>query len=199
MTHTDAPEPDPFTACDSAPETEGRSGFRASPLVLLGPALATALLLWVLVPREADGEPRVEASSARHVERPVIYGQNPPSSGDHHPVWWDCGVYEAAIPTEHAVHSLEHGAVWLTYHPDAPADEVRQLRTLADLDYILLSPNPAQPQPVMATAWNQQIGQITLDLPALKEFVRVHRKSPQAPEPGALCTNGTTTDLVERD
>lgn len=186
-------------AVDDTPAGSPGRGRRSSVLVPVGAVLALALLLWLLVPRSSDGEPvPVAGSSARHVETPVAYAQTPPSQGDHHPVWWDCGVYSTQIPAEHAVHSLEHGAVWLTYRPDAPLPDVDRLRRVADLDYLLMSPSPLQAHRFMATAWGHQLGQDVLDVPALEAFVREHRKSADAPEPGALCTNGTTRDLVKR-
>lgn len=139
-----------------------------------------------------------EQTSARHVEGPVSYAQTPPTGGDHHPVWWDCGTYPTAIPEEHAVHSLEHGAVWLTYRPDASAADVERLRAVAARDYMLLSPHAEQRPAFVATAWGHQLAQDELDVPAVEAFVREHRRSADAPEPGALCTNGTTRDLVKR-
>ncbi len=34
---------------------------------------------------------------------------------------------------------MDHGAVWITYRPDVPADQVNILRDLAREDYVLVS------------------------------------------------------------
>jgi len=49
-----------------------------------------------------------------HVAGPIAYTEKPPMGGAHNVVWQNCGVYEALIHSEHAVHALEHGAVWIT-------------------------------------------------------------------------------------
>src|SRR5690606_24102580 len=97
---------------------------------------------------------------------------------------------------EHAVHSLEHGAVWLSYHPDLPADQVALLEELGDDDYMLVSPVPEQQSPVAATAWDHQLERDTADEKTLKAFIREYKQGAQTPEPGAACTGGTTTNLV---
>jgi hypothetical protein len=53
-----------------------------------------------------------------HVTGTLTYPVSPPVGGDHNPVWQNCmgSVYDAAIATENAVHSLEHGAVPATIH-----------------------------------------------------------------------------------
>lgn len=198
MSDFDRPHPLPRAGGGEQTAPHARPG-RSTLLVTAGALLALALLLWLLVPRSSDGEmvPSAE-SSARHVEEPVSYAQTPPTEGDHHPVWWDCGVYATEIPEEHAVHSLEHGAVWLSYREDAEAADVDRLRRVASRDYMLMSPHPRQAQRFVATAWGHQLTQDELDVPAIEAFVREHRKSNSAPEPGALCTNGTTRDLVKR-
>lgn len=137
--------------------------------------------------------------AARHVTTPVDYDTVPADGGDHHPVWWDCGTYDRPVPDEHAVHSLEHGAVWLTYRGDVGDDVVEALEDLADRSFLLLSPRDDQTSPVMATAWGEQLAQPTLDVAELAAFVEEHRLSPRAPEPGASCSDGTTEDLVRRD
>ena len=52
-----------------------------------------------------------------HTTDPVTYTETPPAGGPHDPVWHDCGVYTQQVRNENAVHSLEHGTVWITYRP----------------------------------------------------------------------------------
>ena len=127
-----------------------------------------------------------------HVTTPVTYPQTPPAGGQHAPVWLNCGTYTEPVTNENAVHSMEHGAVWVTYQPTLPAEQVQALKAALPPTYTLVSPYPGLPAPVVASAWGKQL---TLDSgadPRLAEFVRTYRQSPQAPEPGAACTGGTT-------
>lgn len=64
-----------------------------------------------------------------HVETQVKYEMNPPVGGDHHPRWMNCNgdVYKNPVPEVNAVHSLEHGAVWVTYNDKADKAEVGKL------------------------------------------------------------------------
>jgi hypothetical protein len=71
-----------------------------------------------------------------HVEGPVDYaveepGVVPPVGGPHWSQFMNCGFYDEPVISEAAVHSLEHGAVWITYDPAIGDDEVSQLRSLA--------------------------------------------------------------------
>ena len=77
-----------------------------------------------------------------HLAGPIVYTESPPVGGKHNVVWQNCGVYNVPIHNEHAVHSLEHGAVWITYRPDLAPDQVQMLRALASDDFLLLSPYP---------------------------------------------------------
>ena len=127
----------------------------------------------------------------QHTEGVVNYAQTPPVGGEHNPVWQNCGFYDEPVTDENAVHSLEHGAVWITYSPDLPQDQVDQLRDLAHSQtYILVSPYPDLPSPVVASAWGKQLRLESADDPSLGRFVRAFRQGPQTPEPGAVCTNG---------
>jgi hypothetical protein len=131
--------------------------------------------------------------SRDHVDGPVAYAQMPPVGGEHAPAWQNCDFYTDPVGNEHAVHSLEHGAVWVTYGPDLPADQIDALRRLAaDEPYLLVSPFPGLPVPVVASAWGQQLRLDAADDPRLVQFLRAFAQGPQTPEPGAPCTGGTS-------
>jgi hypothetical protein len=128
-----------------------------------------------------------------HMAGPIAYTESPPVGGAHNVVWQNCGIYAAPIHKEHAVHSLEHGAVWITYRPDLPPDQVQMLRSAASDDFILLSPYPGLASPVVASVWNHQI---RLDGAAdvrLQPFIDRYKNNPDTtPEFGAPCAGGTS-------
>jgi hypothetical protein len=133
-----------------------------------------------------------------HVEGPVSYPQTPPVGGNHSPIWQNCGFYDTPIPNESAVHSLEHSAVWITYQPDLPEEEVDALRQLAHRQpYVLVSPFPDLPAPIVASAWGYQVALDSSDDPRLGEFVRAFRLGSKAPERGAPCTRGIGVPIEE--
>ncbi len=131
-----------------------------------------------------------------HVNGTVSYAQSPPVGGEHASAWQNCGIYAEPIRNETAVHALEHGAVWVAYRPDLPADQVEQLRGLVrGRSYTLLSPYPDLDRPIAASAWGVQL---KLDSPAderLSQFIAKYRQGPQTPEPGAACVGGVGTPV----
>jgi len=137
--------------------------------------------------------------SREHVTGPQTYAQVPPVGGAHNAIWENCGVYDSPVPNEMAVHSLEHGAVWITYQQDLPADQVQLLRNLAKgQSYVLVSPwsgDPPLPSPIVASAWGLQLKLDNASDPRLSEFVRRYANGPQTPEPGAVCYGGNGTPI----
>lgn len=85
----------------------------------------------------------------------MTYAQAPPNQGEHLPVWQRCGFYPTAIGDEHAVHSLGHGAVWVTYRPELSEDDIGLQRELARrTEDVLVSRDPTGlSAPVVVSAW----------------------------------------------
>jgi len=130
--------------------------------------------------------------AGRHTEAAVDYGQAPPAGGEHHPVWQNAGFYEEPVRNETAVHTLEHGAVWITYQPDLPQGQKDEIRRLVEGQTCMLaSPYPGLDSPVVASAWGKQLRLEDAGSPDLEGFVRAYRQGEQTPEPGAVCTGGT--------
>ena len=125
--------------------------------------------------------------SRKHTRKPVNYAQTPPVGGPHNPLPQTCGFYSKPVQNEHAVHSMEHGAVWITFRPDLPKDQVEKIKGLAQKSYVLASPYPGLPSPVVASAWGKQLKLNSASDPRLERFVNAYRQGPQTPEPGAPC------------
>ncbi|CAN5200904.1 DUF3105 domain-containing protein [soil metagenome] len=142
---------------------------------------------------EIEGLKTFGTLTATHVDGTVDYqaeyGMDPPAGGNHNAVWLNCGVYDQPQENEHAVHALEHGAVWITYDPDALSEsEVETLRSEAPSTYSIVSPYPGLPAPVVISAWSAQVQLDGVDDPRLEQFVQKYWKAATAPEPGAACT-----------
>lgn len=159
-------------------------------------------------PATSHNGPKARALRHTHVTGPVTYAVTPPVGGDHSPTWLNCGIYDKPVPNENAVHDLEHGAIWITYRPFLPPDEVSQLRAFAERQtivspggqsgsrYMDLSPYPGAPAPIVASSWGFQLRLASPTDPRLQQFVSKFRVSrPYTPEYGGPCTGGAGTPL----
>jgi hypothetical protein len=159
-------------------------------------AMMLAMVLLGVVPVFAqtlpEGVQSFEIPSRFHTEGPVSYQPIPPVGGNHAPVWQNCGFYDVPIYDENAVHSLEHGAVWITYRPDLLSpDQVEVLRGLArNHSQVLVSPYAGLPAPVVASAWGRQLRLEGAYDPRLEQFVSAFERGVQSPEPSGPCTGG---------
>jgi hypothetical protein len=132
--------------------------------------------------------------AGQHLAGAITHKETPPIGGAHNVAWQNCGIYTEPIHNEHAVHSLEHGAVWITYRPDLPADQVQALQAVAADDYMLLSPYPGLPAPVVATAWNHQLALDGASDLRLAAFIAEYKNNPRTtPEFGASCYGAIRT------
>jgi hypothetical protein len=114
----------------------------------------------------------------------VAYQSNPPSSGNHYPVWADYASYTETVPRGYWVHDLEHGAVVLLHRPDAGSEVIDALRAAYDaipLDpkcthrRVVLTPDPLMPQPFAVVSWGFRMLCDVVDESAILDFVALHR------------------------
>ena len=146
-----------------------------------------------LASQDIEGVETIEVTTFDHVDGPVEYEQAPPVGGNHNAIWTNCGIYTEPIPAENTVHSLEHGAVWITYQPDLAQAEIDALTELVgDRTYVVLSPYKGQESPVMASAWGLQLGVDSADDERLAAFLTKYVQGEQTREPGAACSGGIT-------
>ena len=128
------------------------------------------------------------ARSRNHAQGTIDYpGKHPPSGGSHNPVPLTCGLYNQQPPDEFAVHSLEHGAVWIAYDPSLPSSDVAVLAPFGQLDHVIVSPYAGMDAKVTLVAWEHRLELDSVDDPRLKQFVDAYRNGPTAPERGGAC------------
>lgn len=162
--------------------------------IVLGVAIVLGLLaLGLRDPETIHGLKHFLGLERGHDENAVYDTTDglPPVGGIHSPSWLNCGIYDAPVETKNAVHSMEHGAVWLTYQPDLPADEVAELQDMVRGEpYVVMSPFPGLAAPVVLTAWGLQL--VIDDLPdaRIANFIKMYELGPQTPEVGASCSGG---------
>lgn len=191
---------------ESASPAPGR---RRAVLVATATAIAVVVVLAVLLPqvvdqaREANApEPSPGAADLAlvelyedvktdHLDKGVRldYPENPPVGGSHDEEWLQCGVYRKPVREENAIHSLEHGTIWITYKPGLSRAE---LRTLADAlpDKGILSPFEDMDSEVVITAWATQLLLDGPDDPRLERFIEVYGDGHTAPEAMNSCEGG---------
>lgn len=143
-------------------------------------------------------------AGAAHVSCDEGYDRAPPSSGPHFGAWQNCGFYTAPVRDYTAVHALEHGAVWIAYHPDLDASQLAEIEARVDDDtHLLAAPYPGLGNPVVLTAWLRQLAVDEWSDPAVAEFLDdfTGRRSSTAPEAGASCTDavGRPPDAPDAD
>jgi hypothetical protein len=130
----------------------------------------------------------------------IEYSTNPPCTGEHYPAWAAYQTYAFPVPRGYWVHSLEHGAVVITYNcDDGCADEVAQVEAMIDgltadlrcssagIDVqVILTPDPLLDLRWGLSSWGNTLRADCLDLDAFEDFYYDHVG--QAPED--ICGGG---------
>ncbi len=111
------------------------------------------------------------------------YNSNPPTSGPHYAVPARPGFRDEPIADEHLVHSMEHGLIWLSYHPRISEAAVEQLREYVD-GWTVITAREANDTDIAVAAWGRldtfdiEISAETLseaDQARIKDFISRYR------------------------
>jgi len=171
----------------------GQTTVQPAPAKVANPTDITGLLAYDTAGYPGPGTPSSGTLGHDHVPGPVTYAVTPPVGGPHNGIWMNAGVYTKPVPSERAVHNLEHGAVWITYRPNLPADQVAQLvdffnkQSMIDEPsdqgrtnrFVDLSPwaDNSLPSPIVISSWGYQLGVTSPSDPRLQQFVDTFRHS----------------------
>ncbi|MBI4158542.1 MAG: DUF3105 domain-containing protein [Candidatus Yanofskybacteria bacterium] len=120
----------------------------------------------------------------------VAYNSNPPTSGEHYGTPARPGFRESVIADGNLIHSLEHGLVWVSYHPRI-GEEADKLRDITS-PLVVVTPREANDADIAVASWgrldtfNLEDGIIDDDdLQRINDFVkRYANKAPERIPPG---------------
>lgn len=209
-----------------APEPDRRPSGGRGRLILLtillvgagtyGAVIASTLLgddrsenLRTFAPTEANRDPSLVLpgvttgpATGLHVgpDERVAYTSIPPSGGSHDASWINCmgSIYDRPVRTESAVHSLEHGAVWIAFDPARVRDgDVERLaERVRDVPYTMMSPYPGLAAPISLRSWGHALAVADASDQRIDPFITALRQNRYTnPEVGASC--GTPDGILE--
>jgi Protein of unknown function (DUF3105) len=164
------------------------------------------VLAWDTNGWPGNGDSHRGALEHQHVSGPVTYAVLPPVGGPHNATWMNAGVYTKPIPSERALHNLEHGAVWITYDPNLPKAQIATLTKFVGAQsmisespqassianqanrYVDLSPwaQDTLPSPIVLSSWGYQLRVTSPADPRMQQFMNTFRNGPKySPEDGS--------------
>jgi hypothetical protein len=143
---------------------------------------------------QIQGVSKKDYKSGKHInaQQRVAYDQFPPFGGPHDGAWAACNgvVYSTPVRTENLVHSLEHGAVWITYNPDlVTGDALDKLKDRVEgRQYTVMSPYPGLDKAISLQSWGHQLKLDSADDERIDQFIQSLRRNQYTyPEIGASC------------
>ena len=115
------------------------------------------------------------------------YSSNPPTSGSHWPQPAKCQIYIDEIADEAAIHSLEHGAVWVSYKNKNDKNIVAKLADLVkgNSNKVLLSPRSKNDSAIAVVSWNRLLKLDDFDSRKITDLINNYKNN--SPEPFASC------------
>ncbi len=138
-----------------------------------------------------DGTQTVGITTSEHVNGTIYASNEVPAGGAMDSIWQNCGFYDTQVRAENVVHSMEHGAVWVTYDASLAVSEISQLRGLVNrVEKVLVSPVPGQDGPIIVSAWGRQLQVDDSSDARLSQFINEFAGGATAPERGGRCNGG---------
>jgi hypothetical protein len=146
-------------------------------------------------PEQIEFEQRVEAVSLDgkveefeiegrdHVssDTKVDYQTNPPTSGGHLAQAEEWGVYDEEIDDKAAVHSLEHGGVWISYK-DISEEDIAVLKEIGkqNSQNTVVSPRAANDKKIVVASWGKMMQLDSIDKALIQQYIDTFKN--QSPE-----------------
>ncbi|TSC57060.1 MAG: hypothetical protein Greene041679_473 [Parcubacteria group bacterium Greene0416_79] len=118
------------------------------------------------------------------------YNSNPPSGGWHYALTARKKFYNESVPDGYVIHNLEHGDVWIAYHPRIPAVVKNELKKFA-FAKMIITPREQNDTDIALVSW-ERVDKFNLEgglLPEgrIRDFIKRYRnRGPEKIPAGAM-------------
>lgn len=111
----------------------------------------------------------------------VDYQTNPPTSGSHLAQAEEWGIFTNEIDDMHAVHSMEHGGIWISYK-DTSEEEITVLEDIGkqNSQSTLISPRSGNDNKIVIASWGKMMKLEAADKVLIQKYIDTYKN--QAPE-----------------
>jgi len=135
-------------------------------------------LVRLSAPQSVDHSIAFSIQGRQHIvvgEETKQYNSNPPSSGVHYVQTARGGFYDEPLADETVIHNLEHGDIWIAYHPRISNETKALLKKFAG-QYVVVSPRAQNDGDISVIAWGRvdtfDIDTGVLDEGRIQDFIR---------------------------
>ncbi|MDZ4231454.1 MAG: DUF3105 domain-containing protein, partial [Patescibacteria group bacterium] len=116
------------------------------------------------------------------------YTSNPPTSGPHYVQTARSGFREEVISDQHLIHNLEHGDIWITYHPSVSDEVKEELRQFAAAK-VIITPRETNDSDIILAAWGRldtfDVEDNAVPVERIKDFIKRYTNKGPEQVPGA--------------
>lgn len=158
-----------------------------------GLAIVVVSVFAVMIALKKPEPPRPGTEQAdygrEHVNSKEYGGDQPPTSGSHaSPLTW--GVYDTEVRDDQAIHNMEHGGVYVSYQPNLPKDQIKELTSLLSAPFsdskfqpkkIVLAPRVKNKYPIELSSWRRSEALTSYDQQKIEDYIT--RNLGKSPEP----------------
>jgi len=144
-----------------------------------------AWLVSTFIPETQDQSISYDIQGRQHIAEGTTheqYNSNPPSSGPHWPSPAHTGIYSEPIADEQVIHNLEHGDIWIAYHPRI-GEQAQVFAEEFDEVGVIVTPRETNDTDIALVAWGRvDAFNIEGDIPTqrIRDFIiRYKNKGPE--------------------
>src|SRR3989344_5631667 len=126
-------------------------------VIVIAAGFGIYLLARLSAPKGEDFSRAIPLMEANHIavgSQLPEYTSNPPTSGPHYNQTARSGFRNEVISDQNIIHNLEHGDIWIAYHPRIAEEVVEELKQFGAAK-VIITPRETNETDIALAAWGR--------------------------------------------